>query len=115
MQTDRSWFSFSMELRRARACGKAFGIFDRLDQAALVGDALAGDIEGGSVVDRGANNRQSERDVDAGQFLPAAGGGIDFEAEQLDRNVSLVVIYGDHGVVLTGTQFHEYGVSRHRT
>ena len=37
----------------------ALGVVDGLDQAALVGDALAGDVEGGAVVDRGADDRQA--------------------------------------------------------
>ncbi len=37
----------------------------RLDQAAGVGHALAGDVERGAVVHRGAQHRQPQRDVDA--------------------------------------------------
>ena len=77
------------------AAGQPLGIIDGLDQAVLVGDALAGDVEGGAVIDGGADDRQAERDVDAGKLLPAAGRGIDLEAEQLHRDVSLVVIHRD--------------------
>lgn len=31
--------------------------FDRLDQATLIGNALAGNVEGGAVIDRGAYDR----------------------------------------------------------
>ena len=55
-----------------------------------------------------------ERDVDARQRLPAAGRGIDLEAEQLDRDVPLVVIHRDHRVELAGAQLDEDGVARHR-
>ena len=46
--------------------------------------------------------------------LPAAGLAVDGEAEQLDRDVALVVIHGDHGVELLRPQFHEDGVAGHR-
>ena len=49
---------------------------------------------------------------DSSSHLPVA--GIDLEAEQLDRDVTLVVIHGDHRVVLAGAQLHEDGVARHR-
>ena len=58
--------------------GELLGIFDCLDQALLVGDALADDVERGAVVDGGADNRQAERDVDAGQVVPFAGSRVDF-------------------------------------
>ena len=38
---------------------------------------------------------------------------IDLEAEQLDRDVPLVVIHRDHGVILPGAQLHEHGVAGH--
>ena len=64
--------------RRSSSCRQprrrqALGILDRLDQAELVGDALAGDVERGAVVDRGADDRQAQRDVHPAQRLPAAG------------------------------------------
>ena len=46
--------------------------------------------------------------------LPAAGRGIDLEAQQLDRDVALVVVHGDHRVVLAGAQLDEDGVAGHR-
>lgn len=57
------------------------GKLDRLDQAALVGNPLAGDVEGGAVVDGGADDRQAEGDVDAGKIQPFAGCRIDLEAQ----------------------------------
>jgi hypothetical protein len=42
------------------------GLPQRLEKAALIGDALAGDVEGGAVVHRGADHRQADRDVHAG-------------------------------------------------
>ena len=71
---------------RRRVGRQALGIFDGFDQAALVGDALAGDVEGGAMIDRGADNRQAEGDVDAGKLLPAPGGGIDLKSKQLNQN-----------------------------
>ena len=75
---------------------------------------LAGDIEGGAVIDGGADDRQAERDVDAREVLPFAGGGIDLEAQQLDRDVSLVVVHGDDGVILAGAQLDEDGIAGDR-
>ena len=66
------------------------------------------------MIDRGADDRQAERDVDAGQRVPRAGRRIDLEAEQLDRDVPLVVVHRDHRVELAGAQLHEDRVARHR-
>jgi hypothetical protein len=63
--------------------GQLHRVFDGLDQAQLVGDAFARDVEGRSVIDRGANDRQAEPDIDAGESVPDAGRGIDLEAEEL--------------------------------
>ena len=57
---------------------------DRLDQADGIGDALAGDVERGAVIDRRADDRQPQRDVDR----PA-------ERHHLDGNQPLVVIARD--------------------
>ena len=89
------------------------GEIDRLDKARLAGDAAARYVEGRSVVDGGPDDGKAERDVHAAQSLPAAGFAVDREAEQLHRNVSLVVIHGDHGVELFRTQFHEDGIAGH--
>src|SRR5919202_5680071 len=94
--------------------GELLGVFDRLDQAALAGDALAGDVEGGAVVHRGADDRQAEGDVDARQRLPPARRGVHREAEQLDRDVPLVVVHGANRVVLAGAQLPEHGVPGNR-
>ena len=51
-------------LRRARR-GASPGHADRRDHRAGLGEVLAGDVEGGAVVGRGADDRQAERDVDA--------------------------------------------------
>ena len=45
--------------------------------------------------------------------LPAASLTVDGEAKQLDRDMALVVIHGDHGVELLGAQFHEDSVAGH--
>src|SRR5882672_1125529 len=55
----------------ARACGFAPALHEidrKLQcraQAAGVGQAAAGQVERGAVIDRSAHNRQSERDIDA--------------------------------------------------
>ena len=79
-----------------------------------IGNPFAGDVEGRAVVDGGADDRQAEGDVDAGEVHPFAGGGIDLEAQQLDRDMPLIVIHGDDGVVLAGAQLDEDGVAGDR-
>ena len=54
-----------------------------------VHDTLAGDVEGGAVVDRGADHGQAHRDVDAG-----------LDAQDLHRAVALVVVHRHHQVVV---------------
>ena len=70
--------------------GESGGLFEGFDEAAFVGGSLAGDVEGGAVVDRRADHRQAEGDVDAG-----------FEAEDFDGGVALVVVHGDDDVEIT--------------
>ena len=41
-------------------------------------------------------------------------GGIDLEAQQLDRDVALIVIVGDDRVILTGPKLHKDRVAGHR-
>src|SRR4026209_3043826 len=55
----------------------------RLYDARVIGHAAAGDVERGAVIDRGANDRQSERDVDGAS-----------KGQQLHRDQALVVIAG---------------------
>src|ERR1700733_6106507 len=87
---------------------------DRLDKARLARDSAARDVEGRAVVDRRPNDGKTERDVHAAQRLPAAGLLVDGEAEQLHRNVALVVIHGDHGVELLRAQRYKDSVAGHR-
>ena len=53
-------------------------------QARRIGAAGAGDIEGGAVIGRRADERQAERDVDAV-----------VEGERLDRDQRLIVVHAD--------------------
>ena len=73
------------------------------DQARRIGAAGAGDIEGGAVIGRGADERQAERDVDA-----------IVEGERLDRDQRLIVIHADRAVVSLARGFVEHGVGRQR-
>ena len=69
----------------AYALSSEFGCeSNSFDEAGRVGDALAGDVEGGAVIDRRPDDRQAERDVDGAA-----------EREQLHRDQPLVVIAGD--------------------
>ena len=65
-----------------------------------IGDAFAGDVERGAVIDRRADDRQAERDVHRVT-----------EREQLHGNQSLIVIAGDHRVELAPRRAHEHGVA----
>src|ERR1700733_980961 len=99
---------------RVLSRGEAFGVFDRLHQAGRIRDALAGYIKCRPVIDRRPDDRQSKRDIDAGQRVPAASGGIDLEPKQLDRDVALIVIVRDDRVVLTSPKFDKDRVARDR-
>ena len=86
-----------------RPCGEARRQHDGLDQARGVGAILPGDVEGGAVIDRGADDRQAERDVDGGS-----------EGEQLHRNESLVMVAGHDRVELAARGADEDGVAGNR-
>ena len=73
------------------------------DHATGLGDALTGDIEGGSVVDGGADDRQPDGDVDAR-----------FDAEDLYGAVALVVVHGHDQVVVAAAGEEEGGVGGQR-
>ncbi len=53
-------------LARFAPLGDLGGELERRDEAGRIGDALAGDVERGAVIGRGAHERQAERDIDAG-------------------------------------------------
>ncbi len=59
------------------------GIGDGGIHVAVIGNSLAGDVEGGAVVDRGAVDRQSDGHVDRR-----------IEGDELDRDMALVVMTG---------------------
>ena len=66
-----------------------------------VGLAGAGNVEGGAVVRRGADERQSQRDVD----------GV-LERNRLDRDQRLVVIHADGAVIGVARRGVEHGIRR---
>ena len=66
----------------------------------MVGDAFADDVEGGAVVDGGADDGEAERDV--------YGVG---EGDQFDGYVSLVVVHGDDAVEFVVEGAVEQGVT----
>ena len=70
------------------AFGHARGEPQRGDEAVGPRLAGAGDVEGGAVIGRGADEGQAERDVDAL-----------VESQRLQRDQRLIVIHGDGGVV----------------
>src|SRR5690606_26214285 len=67
---------------------QAGGQLDGLDQAGLVGHTLAGDVEGGPVVDGGADDGETYGDVNTL-----------IEVEALEDRVALVVVHGDDEAV----------------
>jgi hypothetical protein len=69
------------------------------EQAGVVGGAETGDVEGGAVIDAGADEGQADGDVDAV-----------FDPEVLDGDEALVVVLGHHGVEGSGAGSHEDGV-----
>ena len=77
-------------VRRQRARLAAISAASRSAAIRLSGarDALAGDVERGAVVGRGAHERQAQRDVDAA-----------IEIDRLDRDQRLVVIHAQRRVV----------------
>src|SRR5436190_4710583 len=74
------------------------------DHALGIGFASARDVERRSMVDRRADDRQSERHVDRGA-----------EGQQLDRYQSLIVVAGDHDLELAALCADEEGIGRKRT
>ena len=70
------------------AVREAGGEPQRLDQAGGIGEPLAGDVEGGAVVGRGAHEGQAQRHVDRA-----------VEGQRLDRDQRLVMGHGDADVV----------------
>ena len=73
-------------------------------QARRIGLAGAGDVEGRAVIRRGADERQSQRDVD----------GV-LEGDRLDRDQRLVVIHADRAVIGLARRGVEHGVGRQRS
>src|SRR4051812_3997175 len=80
------------------------GLSQRLDHAGLLGLARARDVEGGPVVDAGADDRQADGDVDAG-----------LDAEDLDGPVPLVVVHRHDQVEVPAAGPEEDGVRRERS
>ncbi len=64
------------------------------------------------MVDGRANDRKPQRNIDAGDGVPASGDWIHLEAGQLCRNVPLVVVHGDDGVKATSACLHKDSVAR---
>src|SRR4051812_15204381 len=83
------------ESTRCEVCG----LSQRFNEAAFVGDALAGDVERRPVVDGSSNHGQTHGDVHAG-----------LETEDLDGAMTLVVVHGDDDVVVTTRGQEEQGI-----
>ncbi len=81
----------------------ARGELDRGEQAAGIGAAAAGQIERGAMIDRGAHDRQPERDVD----------GV-AEAGVLEHRQTLIVVHGQHHVVAREVARHEQRIGGQR-
>src|SRR3989344_5600775 len=98
-----------VDLTRQRPCASSpsccqlRALAQRFEQAALVGNALAGDVEGGAVIDRGADHFQANGDVHT-RLKP----------QHLYRTVALVVIHRHHQIEVTATGAEKQGVGRQR-
>src|SRR5690606_33133512 len=62
---------------------------ERRDQARRIGDALSGDIIGGAVIGRGADEIKAERDIDAAVKING-----------FQRDQRLIMIHAEDGVIL---------------
>src|SRR3954471_2835646 len=98
-RTLRSWRKCWPNLLRGTC--ELDGKLDRLDQAAGVGPALAGDVERRAVVDGSAHERQAKCDVH-----PAT------EARILEHRQPLVVVHGEHAIRAAQAFRHEQRVRR---
>src|SRR5437763_13177883 len=87
---------------------------DCLNEAALVSDPAARYIERGAMIDRSPDDGQAQRDVDARQLRPFAGRRVNLKAEQLDGDVSLVVVHRNDRIVLARPQLDENGITGDR-
>src|SRR3990172_7535890 len=87
----------------AATLGELGGQQDRLYHAAWIRGAGARDVEGGAVIDRGADDGEADGDVDP-----------PFEADQLQRDMSLIVVHGDHGIEFAALQAVEERIGRVR-
>ena len=90
--------------RSALSAGELGGLSQGFDEAALVGDAFARDVERRPMIHRRSHHRQADGDVHAR-----------FEAEHLDGTVALVVIHGDDDVVVAACREEEQRVRRQWT
>src|SRR5437773_90077 len=69
----------------------------RLNQTALVSNALARNVEGRTMIDRSTDHRQADRDVNAG-----------LQPQYLDRAMALIMIHrNDHVVIAAAGQEKE--------
>ena len=81
------------------AAGHFDRILDGVDKAQLVAVALAGVVEVGAVVHTGADDGQTQRDVDALYGLPLLLFAVVDKAHGLERDVALIVVHAHHDVV----------------
>src|SRR5690606_37193033 len=88
-------------LRPAR--GQTRGALGGQYQAVFPGDALAGDVERGAVIDRHAHDRQADRDVDAVVAV-----------DRLERGMALIVIAGNHEFPFAAHGLRKQGVRGNR-
>src|SRR5689334_11963416 len=79
------------------------GIGNGRQHVAVVGDALAGNVESCAVVNRGAVNREIDGDVYSR-----------IESDELDRDMALIVVLRDDQVEAAGIGTVEHGVCRDR-
>lgn len=101
--SDRPARADGFERGISRGLGQVAGEADGGQHGGWIGQAAAGDAEGGAVIGTGPGFGQPERDVDRR-----------LEIQQFERNQSLVVIHGDHGIEVPAGRVAEHRVGNRR-
>ena len=98
IRSGRSSNGRSTAFRRKLSC-----LPQRFDQTAFVGNALARDIEGRTMIDRSTDHRQTDGDVHAG-----------LQSQHLDRAMTLIMIHCNYHVVVAAAGKKKQRVGRQR-
>ena len=101
------WLPFAllpyMTYALSAPCRELRALSQRFEQTAFVGNALARDIEGRSVVNRSTDHRQADGDIHAG-----------LQSQHLDRAMTLIMIHRNDHVVVAAAGEKKQRVRRQR-